>query len=75
MDKFDIEFLKAAAARAAHTFCQAALGVILQNAGTVGVSQIDWVMVADVAALAAICSLLKSFAISMPEVGMLEAGE
>lgn len=71
----DKEFFKAALTRAAHTFCQSALAVILQNAGTVGVSQIDWVMVVDVAALAAVCSLLKSFAVSMPEVDMLEDAE
>lgn len=70
------EFLKAALIRAAHTFCQAALGAI---GGTAMTSEVNWVTVLDVAALAAICSLLKSFAVGMPEiidgVPIIERGE
>ena len=59
------EFWKAAGIRAAHTFCQAAIGAIGSTALT---SEVNWVAVLDAAALAAICSLLKSCAVGLPEL-------
>lgn len=61
----DTEFWKAAGIRAAHTFCQAAIGAI---GGCAMASQVNWVVVLDTAALAALLSLLKSFAVGVPEL-------
>lgn len=59
------EFWRAAIIRATHTFCQAALGAI---GGTVHTTGVNWVVVLDAASLAAICSLLKSIVVGLPEV-------
>lgn len=63
------EFWRAAFARAMHTFCQAAVGAI---GGCAMASEVNWVVVLDIAALAAMLSLLKSFAVGMPEVPSIE---
>lgn len=59
------EFLIAALIRAIHTFAQAALGMI-----TVGnaFADVNWLQVLSVSGVAAIVSILKSFAIGLPEV-------
>ena len=59
------EFWKAALIRAGHTFCQAAIGAI---GACVVTSEVNWVAVLDAASLAAICSILKSCAVGVPEV-------
>lgn len=59
------EWFKAAAIRAIKTAAQTALGLITVGAA---VSDIDWVQVASVSAVAAIYSLLTSVA-GLPEVG------
>lgn len=62
------EWFKAAAIRAIKTAAQTALGLITVGAA---VSDIDWVQVASVSAVAAIYSLLTSVA-GLPEVGATE---
>ena len=66
---FDKEFWKAALIRAAHTFCQAAVGAI---GGCALASEVNWIVVLDTAALAALLSLLKSVGVGMPEVPSIE---
>ena len=57
-------FWKAAAIRAVRTLCQSAVAAI----GTTALlSEVDWLTVASTAALAAILSLLNSFATGLPE--------
>ena len=60
-----LEWVRAAAIRAAKTAAQAALGVI--GTGAIGLIQVDWLNVASVAALAAVVSLLTSV-VGLPEV-------
>ena len=62
------EWFKAALIRAIKTAAQTALGLITVGAA---VSDIDWVQVASVSAVAAIYSLLTSVA-GLPEVGATE---
>ena len=64
--KFTLEWLKAAAIRMLRTAAQVALGMI-----TVGmtISEIDWLNVLSVSAVAAIYSLLTSVITDLPEVG------
>lgn len=58
------KFWKAAAIRAVRTLCQSAVAAI----GTTALlSEVDWLTVASTAALAAILSLLNSFATGLPE--------
>lgn len=59
------EWFKAAAIRAIKTMAQTALGLITVGAA---VSDIDWIQVASVSAVAGIYSLLTSVA-GLPEVG------
>lgn len=57
--------LKAALIRATKTFCQTAAAVI----GTSAVmSEVDWLATLSAAALAALLSMLTSFATGLPEV-------
>lgn len=58
------KFWIAALIRAAHTLAQTAVATI----GTAAVfSEVDWVMVASAAGLAAVLSILKSLAVGIPE--------
>ena len=59
------QWLKAAGVRAVKTAAQAALGIIPASALTIG--GVDWIMVAEAAALAAVISLITSIA-GIPEV-------
>ncbi len=58
-------FIKAALIRALRTLCQTAVATI---GSTALISEVDWAMVASASALAAILSLLTSFATGLPEV-------
>lgn len=58
-------FWKAAAIRAARTFCQAAIAYI----GTAAVlSEVDWIQAGSAAVLSALLSILSSIATGLPEV-------
>lgn len=59
------EFWKAAGVRALRTVCQVAVANIATNG--MGVTDVDWIGVASVAALAGIVSLLNSVATGLPE--------
>ena len=59
------EFWRAAAIRAARTMAQAAVAQIATN--TMGVTDVDWIGVASVSALAGIVSVLNSIATGLPE--------
>lgn len=59
------KFWKAAAIRAARTFCQAAIAYI----GTAAVlSEVNWIQCGSAAVLAALLSILNSIATGLPEV-------
>ena len=58
-------FVKCALIRAFRTLCQTAVATI---GSTALLSEVDWAMVASASALAAILSLLTSFATGLPEV-------
>lgn len=60
----NVEFWKAAGARAARTFCQSAVSMIAVGAGF---QEVDWIKVVSVAGVAAILSLLNSIATGLPE--------
>ena len=60
------EFWKAAGIRALRTMCQVAVAQIGTN--TAGVTDVNWVGVASVAALSGIMSVLNSIATGLPEV-------
>lgn len=57
-------WVKAATIRAVKTMAQSALAML--GGDMVGVLEVDWVAVASVAAMAAICSVLTSIA-GLPE--------
>lgn len=59
------QFCKAAAVRAVKTFCQALLGAIGTTATFGG---LDWGMSFSMAGMAALCSVVTSIAIGLPEV-------
>ena len=58
-------FWKAAAIRAAHTMAQTAIAAIGTSAM---IEDVNWLAVASTTALAGIISLIKSFAVGLPEV-------
>lgn len=59
------KFWKAALIRALRTFCQTAVATI----GTTAVlEEVNWIMVASSAVLAAVLSILNSVATGLPEV-------
>ena len=60
------DFIKAALNRAVRTMAQVAVAQIATNG--VGVTDIDWVGIASVAAVAGIASVLNSIATGLPEV-------
>lgn len=60
------DFIKAALVRAIRTMAQVAVAQIATNG--VGVTDIDWVGIASVAAVAGIASVLNSVATGLPEV-------
>lgn len=66
------DFWKKALVRALHTAAQAALsfltfdGIAVFTQG-VGITEIDWLKVLSVTALAAVYSLLKSIVVGIPE--------
>lgn len=61
----NMKFWEAAGVRALRTLCQSAVAAIGTSAL---ISDVDWLMVASTAALAAILSLLNSVATGLPEV-------
>lgn len=65
-NKLTLEWLKAASIRALRTFAQTAVGMF-----TVGmaINEIKWVYILSVSAVAAVYSILTSFATTLPEVG------
>jgi hypothetical protein len=60
----NMKFWEAAGVRALRTLCQSAVAAIGTSAL---ISDVDWLMVASTAALAAILSLLNSVATGLPE--------
>ncbi len=59
-----MDFIKAALMRALRTFCQTAVATI----GTTALlNEVDWVTVLSASALAALLSVLTSFATGLPE--------
>lgn len=62
------EFVKAVAIRAAQTFCEAAVAMITVNGASIGITDVDWVNVISVSALAALLSVMKSVYAGVPEV-------
>ena len=60
------DFMTAALSRAIRTMAQVAVAQIATNG--VGVTDIDWVGIASVAAVAGIASVLNSIATGLPEV-------
>lgn len=58
------KFWKAAAARAARTFCQTAIATIGTSAV---ISEVNWLTVASASVLAAVLSILNSIATGLPE--------
>ena len=74
------EFWKAALIRALHTAAQAALSFLTLD-GTalfmngLGITDIDWLRVLSVAALAAVYSLIKSIVVGVPEAADPEEAE
>lgn len=72
-------FWKAALIRALWTAAQAALGFLTLDGGAaiftsgVGITDIDWIKILSVTALAAVYSLIKSIAVGLPEI--MESGE
>lgn len=65
MSDYEKSWLKAAGVRALRTFCQTAIASI---GTTAALSGVDWIVVLDVSALAAILSLLTSLTAGLPEV-------
>ena len=57
-----------AGVRALKTFAQAAIATIGYEAGSIGITDVNWVGVLSVSALAAVLSMLTSLA-GIPEVG------
>ena len=66
MSKFTLDWIKAAAIRAVRTMAQTALTMITLG---VAVSEIDWLQVLSVSAVAGVYSVLTSVATKLPEVG------
>lgn len=62
------EFWKAAGTRALRTVCQVAVANIATNGA--GITDVDWLGIASVAALAGVVSLLNSIATGLPEVSL-----
>lgn len=65
-------WLKAAAIRAVKTMAQTALSMITIDA--VGITDVNWIAVGSVAALAGVASILTSL-LGLPEVEVFEDGE
>ena len=74
-------FWKAALIRALYTAAEAALGFLTFDGGVaifttgVGITDIDWLKVLSVTALAAVYSLIKSIAVGLPETMETEDGK
>ena len=66
MSKFTLDWIKAAAIRAVRTMAQTALTMITLG---VAVSDINWMQVLSVSAVAGVYSVLTSVATKLPEVG------
>ena len=64
MNKFTLDWLKAAVIRAIRTFAQTAVSMIAVGAA---MSEVDWKTVFSVSAVAAIASILTSIATGLPE--------
>ena len=65
LTKYDKAWLKPLLARAGHTFAQ----VLLAGIGTAKViEEVDWKVALSMACLSALCSIVKSLAVGMPEV-------
>ena len=64
------DFMKAALIRAVKTFCQATCAVIVKQIGdgVATMTDVDWGFALSAGAVAAILSLLTSFATGLPEV-------
>ena len=58
-------FVCAMLVRAAHTFAQTALGMLVVGQT---LAEVDWVRLLSAAAVAAVISVLKSAAVGLPEV-------
>lgn len=59
------KFVYAMLIRAAHTFAQTALGLLIVGQT---ITEVDWVHVLSVASVATVISMLKSVAVGLPEV-------
>jgi hypothetical protein len=66
------EFIKAMLIRAAHTFAQTALGLLIVGQT---ITEVDWINVLSVSAVATIISMLKSVAVGLPEVTGVDPDE
>lgn len=66
---FNWDFVKKILIRALHTAAQTALGMFTVGAT---IKEIDWLNILSVSAVAAVYSIIKSFAVGIPESGVVE---
>lgn len=66
---FNWDFIKKILIRALHTAAQTALGMFTVGAT---IKEIDWLNILSVSAVAAVYSIIKSFAVGIPESGVVE---
>ena len=72
---FTLSFLKAASERALRTFCQTAGGFLLTG---LAINEVNWGMCLSVSSVAALASVLMSYATGLPEADKdvnIEEGE
>lgn len=64
MNKYTLDFVKAALIRAFRTFCQTAVSMITVGAA---IDEVNWRNVVSISVVAAVVSILTSFATGLPE--------
>ena len=64
MNKFTLDWFKAAVIRAIRTFAQTAVSMIVVG---MKLDEVDWITIVSVSAVAAIASILTSIATGLPE--------
>ena len=68
-----VEFWKATGIRALRTFCQVIVALV--GTGAIGITEVDWLSAASVAATSAVMSVITSIATGLPEVPTTESKE